>query len=146
MQKITYIYRPLLHTRELSSWAKQHKFIFLVPPSKLHVTIAFSRTPINMTQVDIAAYKLTVAGAPSTRSISLMGEQGSLALKFKSTVLGERFKALQAAGASWDYPEYIPHVTFAQINKDFDPDKVKPFTGNLVFGPEEVEELLVEGK
>ena len=51
------------------------------------------------------------------------------------------------AGGSHDYGEYLPHVTLTYAAPDgLDLDTLKPYTGELRFGPEEFEPLDLDWK
>lgn len=61
-------------------------------------------------------------------------------LLFSSSDLQWRHMAIREAGASWDHPEYQPHVT---ISYEFDGElsEVEPYRGKIELGPEIFEEI-----
>jgi hypothetical protein len=62
---------------------------------------------------------------------------------FNSRALSERHDEIQKlTGASWDWPDYQPHVTISyQAPKDFDPTKVEAYNGPITLGPEKFSEI-----
>jgi phage-related protein (TIGR01555 family) len=139
--KTLYVSRKLLNAAEFIRWAKGQGFNTTTPADELHVTIAFSRNPIDWMKVgqDWSSDKegrLTVnAGGP--RLVQRLGDKGAVVLLFGSSDLKWRHEAIKEAGASFDFDEYQPHVTITyEAPADFDLAKVKPYVGPLVFGPE----------
>lgn len=135
-----YVSRALTNGAELLAWARDQGFEGLEPEGELHVTIAYSRTPVDWFKLDSDFYggysDLTIAqGGP--RAVELFGKPDSqvYVLKFKSLALSYRWSALKQDGCSWDWPEYSPHVTFAK-GAGPDPEKVTAYAGELTFGPE----------
>ncbi|MBY0297753.1 MAG: DUF1073 domain-containing protein [Methylobacterium sp.] len=130
-----YVSRKLINGNDVIAWARSQGFTDLMPASALHVTIAFSRTPIDWMKVGQTwqgdELKIS-AGGP--RVIERFGE--ATVLLFASDELRWRWQEIRDAGASWDHPEYQPHVTFSWKAGDFDLSRVQPYNGPLVFGPE----------
>jgi len=75
-------------------------------------------------------------GADTRRSVVSLGEEGAVVLKFKSDEITKCWQRLIDAGASWDYPSYQPHVTLTYKVQGVDLDKIKPYSGELIFGSE----------
>lgn len=75
------------------------------------------------------------------RLVEALGDKGSVVLLFNSSELSWRHRSMIELGASHDYPDYQPHVTFTYEGGDVDLSKVEPYRGKLVFGPEIFEEL-----
>ncbi len=68
-------------------------------------------------------------------------------LLFSASELRWRHDEIERAGASWDHPEYQPHITISYGFKG-DLSKVEPYQGPIVLGPElfaEVKEDWTEG-
>jgi phage-related protein (TIGR01555 family) len=136
-----YVSRKLLNAAEFIRWAKGQGFETTTPPEELHVTIAFSRQPVDWMKVgqDWSSDKdgkLTV-GAGGPRIVQKLGGKGAVVLLFQSYDLKWRHDAIKEAGASFDFDEYQPHVTITyQAPEGLDLSKVEPYTGPLVFGPE----------
>ena len=60
----------------------------------------------------------------------------ALVLSFASGTLQYRHQEIGEAGASWDHPEYQPHVTLSWDAPEVDVDTLAAYSGPLVFGPE----------
>ncbi|MFG1364663.1 HK97 family phage prohead protease [Xanthobacter versatilis] len=135
-----YVSRPLLNGAELIDWAKGQGFTKTVPADDLHVTIAYSRDP-----VDWAAagdhFDQVRARADGPRSVEQLGDKGAVVLRFEHAELAQRWQAFRDIGASWDHDGYRPHVTITYDGAGVDLSKVQPFSGELVFGPEEFAEI-----
>ncbi|ACL61740.1 anti-CBASS protein Acb1 family protein [Methylobacterium nodulans] len=130
-----YVSRKLLNGDDLLAWAGSQGFSDLMPARELHVTIAYSRQPLDWMKVGQTwqGEQLKIdAGGP--RLIERFGE--AVVLLFASSDLRWRWQEIIDAGASWDHPEYQPHVTFSWNAGDIDLSKVQPYNGPLVFGPE----------
>lgn len=138
-----YVYRSLRKPAALLKWARAQGLPNIVPANELHVTVLYSRTPVDWFELsDGWEYneKLLVAeGGP--RKIERF-EGGALVLRFASDNLKWSHAKKIAKGASHDFPDYLPHITVG-----FDPDglvdleALEAFTGELEFGPEMFEEL-----
>lgn len=129
-----YVQRKLMNAKEFIAWAKSQGFAKVLAPEELHVTICYSREAMDWGNAPPAAGNLTVTGG--TRSVSPLGDAGAVVLKFESADLQKRWSEFRAAGASWDYESYTPHVTITYKNGDLDLSGIEPYAGRLVFGPE----------
>lgn len=138
-----YVYRRVQNAEELLRWAKDQGFTSLVSPGDLRVTIAYSRQPVNWFQVAdefLFSDKLELpAGGP--RVVDRLGDQGAIVLHFASEALTYRNKQIRERGASWDYAQYLPHITLTYQSDGVDLAKVLPYTGRIVLGPEIFEAL-----
>lgn len=141
-----YIYRRLRNAKALVAWAKSQGFKSTLPGGEMHVTVAYSRRPVDMfkigqawTMIGESAGVTVSEGGP--RAVERLGDQGAVVLRFSSSNLEARHREICDAGASWDYPEYQPHVTITYDPRDVDLDQVEPFQGELLFGPEIFEPL-----
>lgn len=139
-----YVSRKLLNGAEFLAWAKGQGFTKTLAASDLHVTIAFSRAKLDWMKVGDtwgnADGKLTVAPG-GARLVEPLGDKGAVVLLFNAAELSWRNMSIREAGASWDYPEYQPHVTITYEGGDVDLSKVEPYRGALEFGPEIFAEL-----
>lgn len=138
-----YVYRRLLNAADLLDWARGQGFVSLVTADDLHVTIAYSRRPVNWFALDpygsIRDELIVTPGG--ARMVEKMGDKGAVALCFASSDLQWRHKEMVDAGCSWDFASYIPHVTLSYDAGALDLAQVKPWPGRLVFGPEIFEPL-----
>jgi uncharacterized protein len=140
-----YVQRQLLNAKEFLDWAKGQGFTQLLEADELHVTICYSRTPIDWLKVESAwesddEGKLTVP-AGGARIVEPLGDKGAVVLLFNSSSLSWRHEQIIRAGASHDWDDYQPHVTITYDGKGIDLEAVEPYRGKLVFGPEIFQEL-----
>lgn len=143
-----YVYRPLQpeSAADLLSWAEEQGFRALRPADSLHATVAYSRRPVNWMKMggfwgwgpDTTDHLVPIGGP---RIVDRIGEEGVIALHFFSGHLEQRNREMRDRGASWDYADYFPHISFADDIGDVDLAKLKPFRGELRFGPEIFEPL-----
>lgn len=135
-----YVRRQVLNAKEIFNWAKGQGIKSIIPPDKMHVTVAFSTEPVDWMEVgqdwsgDEQGKLRIPPGGP--RVFELMGE--AQALKFVSNELNWRHERIKKAGASWDWNEFQPHIsiTFGPV-----PNNVEPYDGPIVLGPEIFEEV-----
>lgn len=136
-----YVQRKLLNAAEFIAWAKGQGFDTTTPADDLHVTVAFSRRPVDWmkageTWSNDKDGKLTVQPG-GARIVEPLGDKGAVVLLFNSSELAWRHEAIKReADATWDFPSYQPHVTITYAGADIDLSKVEPYRGKLVFGPE----------
>lgn len=141
-----YVQRKLLNAADLIEWAKAQGFGDTLPAGEIHVTVAHSRTPIDWLKVGTDWHgdengKLVVPPG-GARIVEPLGDKGAVVLLFNASALAYRHEAIREAGASWDYPEYQPHVTITyQRPEGLDLSQVQPYRGKLEFGPEIFEEV-----
>lgn len=138
-----YVHRPLLSGGELAAWARDNG-LNPISPDKMRVTVAYSKAPVDWMKVgsdDWDADGVKVIGGP--RMLERFGpEKKTIVLLFSSSRLGYRHEEILRAGASFDWPEYQPHVTIDyDAPDDIDIDAIKPFSGELRFGTERFERL-----
>lgn len=110
----------------------------------LHVTIAYSTQPVDWFAVGESwSPKLEIsAGGP--RQMEAFGDDGKYkALLITASELRWRHAEIVERGASWDWPEYQPHISI-QIGGDIDLSEVEPYQGKIILGPEVFEELREE--
>lgn len=137
-----YVRRDLLNVAEFTAWAKSQG---LEPQAGLHVTVAYSRTPVDWIKAgddwandDRGGYTVAPGGP---RVVETLGDKGALVLLFASSHLSYRHEAIrEMSGAGHDFSEYVPHVTI-QYGGDVDLSAVEPYRGALKFGPEIFEEV-----
>lgn len=130
-----YVSRKLVNVAEVRAWAKSQGLTLAADP---HVTVTRSRAPVdwfamgdNWSSDQNGNLTIEAGGA---RMVERLGDKGALALLFTSSALSFRHAQMRERGASWDHPDYQPHVTI-QYDAPADLD-VEPYRGKLVFGPE----------
>lgn len=140
-----YVCRHLINTDAFLKWARGQGFKNTLTADELHVTIAYSRSRLDWLTLGenwMQNSKGTLLIAPGgPRVVEQMGRDGAVALLFASTELSWRHMAIREAGASWDWPEYQPHVTITFDAGELDLTKVEPYRGELKFGPEIFSEI-----
>lgn len=136
-----YLRRDLVNADEFRAWAAEQGFTGLV--DDLHVTVAYSRTPLDWMKVG-NPWEATLELPEGGPRAVVRFDGGAIVLEFASSELRWRNEAVLEAGGSSSRPEYKPHVTITYENPDIDLSKVTPYRGRLVFGPEIFEEIVEE--
>jgi hypothetical protein len=142
-----YVRRNVVNSAAIIKWAKAQGFTATTPAAELHVTVVFSKTPIDWMKVgdtwgtEANGNLVVKPGGP--RLVEKLGDKGAVVLLFGSSELSWRHEAIKRdAGASWDFDSYQPHVTITYDGGDLDLSKVEPYRGEIVFGPEIFEEVV----
>lgn len=140
-----YVRRDLLNGADLITWAKDNGFDTTISADDMHVTILYSRQPVDPmdmgeTWTSEEDGGLTIKpGGP--RALERFNE-GAVVLQFASWSLESRHREMVERGASHDWPDYLPHVTLTdEAPEGLDLSKIVPFAGELRFGPERFEPL-----
>lgn len=129
-----YVSRKVINAADLIAWAKGQGFKSTLPADDLHVTIAYSRDPVDWMKVGESwAGELKVA-AGGPRLMERFGE--ARVLLFKAAELDWRHESIKAAGASWDHPEYQSHITISYDPESPDLESIEPYQGEIILGPE----------
>lgn len=137
--KTLYVSRAVENRDDIVKWARSQGFTDIA--EDLHVTITYSRTPVDwMKMGESWRGKLEIEpGGP--RLVEALGPDGKYkALLFTAYELASRNAEMREKGASFDWPEYQPHISI-QVGGDIDLATVKPYTGKIVLGPEIFEEI-----
>ena len=141
--KSLYVCRKVTNGAAIIKWAKSQGFKAkdLLPVDELHVTICYSKKPIDWmlvgntwTEEDDGSFALP-AGGP--RSVEHFGED-AVALEFSCHNLSWRHEDMIRAGAEHSYATYRPHITFASGDI---PEGVEAYSGPIAFGPELFSEI-----
>ena len=134
----------LASAKALIAWAKSNGFTSTLEASDIHVTVLYSKQPVDPMKMgetwgnEPDGGLIVKAGGP--RAIERFGE--AIVLQFASWSLVSRHDDMVRAGASHDFDEYLPHVTITySAPEGLDLEAIKPFTGELAFGPEIFEPL-----
>ncbi|MGE3582873.1 MAG: hypothetical protein AB7J28_15835 [Hyphomonadaceae bacterium] len=142
-----YVHRPVLNGADIVRWARAMGFSQTLAPDDIHITIAYSREPMEWPAPHID--HLTIYPM-SPRRVEPLGDEGAVVLHLGEVpILEQRWRALRAHGASWDYDGYQPHVTISYEGGDADLAHVIPFMGAILLGPEvfaEVNEEFAPGE
>lgn len=145
-----YVQRKLLSAADLITWAKANGFETTLPADDMHVTVLYSRAPVDPMKMgrdwseNEKGQIVVRPGGP--RVIERLGEN-AVVLRFASPDLEWRHNHMIEAGGSHDYPDYASHVTISYgVPEGLDLDALKPFNGELRFGPEIFEALDLDWK
>lgn len=129
-----YVSRKVVNAADLIEWAKGQGFKTTLPADEMHVTIAYSRDPVDWMKVGESwASELKVA-AGGPRLMERFGE--ARVLLFKAAELDWRHENIKAAGASWDHSEYQSHITISYDPESPDLASIDPYQGEIILGPE----------
>lgn len=132
-----YVKRTLLNAAEVRSWAKSQGFDNVVADGEMHVTIAYSKKPLDWSHLEPLDRRLTNKGGQ--RSIAQFGN--AVVLCFPSNRLRDRWQEILENGASYDFDEFKPHVSLTFQDDHPELDTIELYTGNLRFGPEHFAEI-----
>jgi hypothetical protein len=149
-----YVRRDVLNWKEIADWAKSQGFKTTLGKD-MHVTVAYSKAKVDWMKVgesyawgdmdDVKAGVLRIKpGGP--RVVEGLGKEGATCLLFLCADLTWRHKDICRQGATWDHPEYQPHITISWDAGDVDLSKLEPFAGEIVLGPEIFEEVKEDWK
>ncbi|MBW8791517.1 MAG: DUF1073 domain-containing protein [Rhizobium leguminosarum] len=134
-----YVRRDVINRAEITAWAKEQGFTDIVPD--LHVTITYSKQPVDWFEMGESWSPRLEISAGGPRQMQALGQSGEYyALLITANELKWRHEAMIELGASWEWPEYQPHISI-QIGGDIDLSKVTPYQGKIVLGPEIFEEV-----
>jgi hypothetical protein len=128
-----YVSRKVANAADLLAWAKEQGFEQTLAADDLHVTIAYSRTPIDWMKVGEAWEGEFEVAAGGARLMERFGE--ATVLLFAGSRLSWRHEEIKRAGATWDHPEYQPHITIT-YGKAPDLADIDPYRGKILLGPE----------
>lgn len=131
--------RDVLNASEIIAWAKKQGFTTTLPADDMHVTIAFSRQPVDWMKTGEAWQSKLEVAEGGARLMERFGD--ARVLLFNSSELAWRHEAIKQAGATWDHPEYQPHITISYTEESPDLSTVEPYRGKIILGPEIFEEL-----
>lgn len=139
-----YVRRDLLNSVDVIAWAKDQGFKTTLAADDMHVTITFSRRPVDWMKMgenwsgDNKGELVVKPGG--ARIVEKLGPS-AVVLLFASAELSWRHDDMMAAGASFDFPYYQPHITISYTGAPEDLSKIEPYRGELRFGPEIFDEL-----
>lgn len=129
-----YVHRKVLNGAAILKWARAQGFAKPQKASELHVTIAYSRTPLDWMKVGQAWQAKVELPEGGPRLMDQFGE--AKVLLFRASELEWRHEDIKRAGAVWAHGEYQPHITISWEDEGIDLSKVEPYQGKIVLGPE----------
>lgn len=138
-----YVSRKVLNAPDIIAWAKGQGFSTTLPADDLHVTVIYSRTPVDWMKAgqDYWNEDGTLLIPPGGPRVVSRFDGGAIVLEFSSAALSWRHVNLKEIGAQTNYPEYSPHITITYEPGEVDIDKVEPYRGKIVLGPEIFDEI-----
>jgi hypothetical protein len=139
-----YVARDVLNGEDIVAWAKSQGFEKTLIPDDIHVTVCFSKEPVDWSETGDSFDHLQSEGSEG-RSIEQFNG-GAVVLRFELKELSDRWQELRDQGASWDFDEYHPHVTLTYDAGDLDLSKIEPYDGLIKLGPEKFKELDLDWK
>lgn len=143
-ERPTYVHRKVLNGADIHAWAVKAGFKDVVPADKMHVTVAYSKQPVDRRRIKLDESEHDVPA--DGRKLDRFDGDKATVLRMESEHLRGRFKHMLDAGASWDFrhtrPQYKPHVTVSyNPDQQVDHKSVEPYKGPIKLGPEVAEDL-----
>lgn len=140
-----YVSRKVLNAVEILAHYEAQGVGGLVDADDMHVTITYSRTPVDWMKMGEAwggeAEGTLIINAGGARLMELFGAARDTAvLAFVSSNLSWRHEEMVRNGASWDWPEYQPHASISYAFEG-DIEALEPWRGEIKLGPEVFEEI-----
>ena len=129
-----YVYRPVTYMASLmlNQYAMNIGLKNIV--FDMHVTLAYSRDAVNW---DLPAFQMDptlLTISRGSRSLTKF-DGGAVVLEVASRAMSDRWAQFVLAGASWDYPDYRPHITLA-YDESFNPEVARGLTADIQFDAE----------
>ena len=147
-ERTLYVSRPVLNAKAILAWAAKAGIRNLVPAAELHTTIAFSRAKLDWMTIEPEWNEGTdgryVIHPGGPRRVDEIAPGGPAVLLYNAESIRWRHEHIKRAGASWDWPEFHPHITLSN-DPQADLSQIEPWQGPIILGPERFEELDAEG-
>ena len=100
--------------KRLKDWFEKRNIRNVMPDTnKLHVTVCYSKAPISYKPLKLLL-DLIKAEPLSIEFLGRESDKQYIVLKVESPLLRERFNYAMSIGASYDFPEYIPHISISE--------------------------------
>jgi hypothetical protein len=146
-----YVYRKVVNAAEIAAWCRANGFPSVRDEDSMHVTVTYSKDPVdwlamgepdNWPNPDADGNIKLPAGGPRVLESFGGGENPKvIVLAFASNSLSWRHRSMRDKGASWKWPDYTPHITLSADAGDFDFEALKPYSGEIILGPEVFEPI-----
>ena len=135
-----YVHRKVLNGAEILAHYEAQGYKKFLSPADLHVTVVYSKTPVDWMKMPTAwGADMTIpAGGPRLQERLGTNEPFAQVLLIKSDELSWRHESLLEHGATSDFPDYQAHIT---LSYEEDLSDAKPYTGRIELGPEIWEEV-----
>lgn len=147
-----FVKASLKNGADVLAWMKESGFKSAMSPEHMHVTIAFSREPVNTTTLQMNETDTAIGEAGSgERHVGRLGDNGAVVMHLteaEAEPFRKRWKYFREQGASWDYDDYRCHMTLSYKDgrNDAELKDIPTYAGKLLFGGEELKELKQFGK
>lgn len=141
-----YLRRDVENASDIIKWYKDQGVPEVYAPEAMHVTIIYTKKPIDwmkMGQAWEASLTIPEGGPRISEKFGDMGDV--LVLLFASNELNWRHFQAKELGGESDYEEYQPHISISLRGGDLDLANIKPWTGPIILGPEIYEEIDMDG-
>lgn len=132
-----FVRRNVVDPKPMLAWARGLGLKGIINTEDAHVTVAYSRTPVDWFALQGDPSDLLIMpGGP--RRLEILGKPGNqvVVLRFASAPLQYRWNYFCQQGCSWDWSEYSPHVTLAQSAGNVDIERALAWPGEFVLGAE----------
>lgn len=142
-----YMYRPVENAADIIAHFKAQGVKNLHDPKDLHVTIAYSREPVDWMKIGSDDWGGDANGVLAikpggARVVEQLGGDKVVCLLFTNDDLMYRHRRTIDAGCDWQYEEYQPHITFANAPANAsDLKDVEAWQGPILLGPEVFKEI-----
>lgn len=130
----TYVSVKVLNHKELYDFFKAQG-VDVVDSTELHNTISYSRETFERAPNEDT---ITISVDEMKPKLERLGDEGAVVLKHSNPEVIKRFNECMEAGATYDYPEYQPHITITYNGKDLNLDEIKIPDFDIILGEEEV--------
>lgn len=135
-----YVRRDVLNAAEIIAWAKSIGLETTLPAEEMHVTICYSKTPVDWMAAGGTWNdndKGEVIISPGGPRAVVQFDKGAVVLEFASWDLQFAHDRFKAHGATYSFQEYRPHITLTySAPEGFDPAKAEGYAGRIKLGPE----------
>jgi hypothetical protein len=137
LKETLYVKRPVLNGQDIVDHLAAHG-IGSVPPNSMHVTIAYSRTPVDWNNFFPSTTRIHTWNWDVSRCWERF-DSGAIVLVLHEPILNVEHDRFMKGGCSYDYPEYRPHITvrYDDETQSTDIEKIPPYNGVIRLGPEE---------
>lgn len=130
-----YVSRKVLNGSDILRWAKAQGFSTTLPAEELHVTLAYSKAPVDWMSIGETWQKQIEVTAGGPRTMERFGDAS--VLSFRCSDLEWRHQEIhEASGAVWEHDKYQPHMTISWSPDAPMPDDVVAYQGPIILGPE----------
>lgn len=134
-----YVHRKVLNGAAILKWARAQGFTKPQKSGELHVTIAYSRTPLDWMKVGQAWQSKLELPEGGPRLMERFGD--AVVLLFRASELEWRHEDIKRAGADWAHGEYQPYITISWEDAGIDLSTIEPYQGKIALGPEVFAEI-----